>query len=210
MAARLLIATTNSAKLGEYKWLLRDYPLELLSLREVGIEQEPEETGSSFSANALLKARYYFARAEIPTLADDGGLEVDALGGAPGVASHRWLGAQADDRALAEAVVARVNALGDVSRTARLRCALALRYDREGEAVEAVTEAAMEGVIASRVHPALRLGFPYRAVLYLPRRACYVSELNEEEEAQLSQRRTAIELAAPHLRAIAGVERAGS
>ncbi|HLH75573.1 MAG TPA: non-canonical purine NTP pyrophosphatase [Candidatus Binataceae bacterium] len=203
MAARLLIATTNSAKLAEYKWLLRSWPLELLSLREVGIDLEAKETGATFSANALLKARYYFGLARIATLADDGGLEVDALGGAPGVASHRWLGAQADDRALAEAVVARVNALDGVPRTARLRCALALRYECNGEAVEAVTEAAMEGLIASRVHPALRPGFPYRAVLYLPQHACYVSELSEEEEARLSQRRTAIELAASHLTAIA-------
>jgi XTP/dITP diphosphohydrolase len=202
MAARLLIATTNSAKLAEYKWLLRGWPLELLSLRELGIRQEPEETGESFSANARLKARYYFGLARIATLADDGGLEVDALGGAPGVASHRWLGPQADDQALAEAVVARVNALGDVGRGARLRCALALRYECDGEAVEAVTEAAMEGVIAPRVHPALRPGFPYRAVLYLPQRACYVCELGEEEEARLSQRRIAVERAATHLNAI--------
>jgi len=82
MDARLLIATTNPAKLSQYRLLLAAYPLRLISLRELGIEQEPEETGAGFIENALIKARYYFELARISTLADDGGLEVDALGGA--------------------------------------------------------------------------------------------------------------------------------
>src|SRR6202166_223947 len=91
---RLLIATTNRAKLGEYRLILRDVgiELELVSLADVGISESPEETGATFTENALIKARFYFERARIATLADDGGLEIDALGGEPGVRSHRWLG----------------------------------------------------------------------------------------------------------------------
>src|SRR5580700_11835293 len=105
---RLLIATTNSAKLAEYRVLLRPFDLEVISLRDAGIDVEAPEDGATFIENARIKARFYFDRAGIATLADDGGLEVDALGGAPGVHSHRWLGADADDRKLAEEIVRRM------------------------------------------------------------------------------------------------------
>src|SRR5579884_904135 len=105
----LLIATTNRAKLDEYRILLHGFGLAPLSLHDAGVDDHtPEETGATFADNARLKARFYFARANLPTLADDGGLEVDALGGEPGVRSHRWLGADADDRMLAEEVVRRL------------------------------------------------------------------------------------------------------
>ena len=203
MDERLLIATTNPAKLAEYRLLLADYPLKLVSLRDLGIADEPEETAATFSENALLKARFYFRLAQLPTLADDGGLEVDALGGAPGVNSHRWLGAEADDRMLADEIVRRMAEVADGQRAARIRCALALAYRRDGAAMERVVEAAIEGVVARQVHYPVRAGFPYRAVLYLPERGCYLAQLGEEEEARIGQRRTAIERADAHLREIA-------
>jgi XTP/dITP diphosphohydrolase len=203
MSYRLVIATTNSAKLAEYRLLLASYPLELVSLRDVGVGQEPAETGSTFSENALIKARFYFDLTRMPTLADDGGLEVDALDGAPGVHSHRWLGPEADDRMLAGEIVRRMAQVPDGRRSARIRCALALAYSRSGEAVERVVEAAIEGVIGQRAYQPVRTGFPYRAVLYLPNRECYLAELGEEEEARIGQRRTAVELADPYLQEIA-------
>lgn len=203
MDARLLIATTNPAKLAEYRLLLARYSLKLLSLRDLGIEREPAETGATFAENALIKARFYFQLAGLPTLADDGGLEVDALGGAPGVNSHRWLGADADDTMLAEEIVRRMAEVPDRRRGARIRCALALVYEREGTVVEQVVDAAIEGVIAHQVYRPVRPGFPYRAVLYLPARGCYLAQLGEAEEEQVGQRRTAVELADPYLREIA-------
>ncbi|HKD68351.1 MAG TPA: non-canonical purine NTP pyrophosphatase [Candidatus Binataceae bacterium] len=208
MDARLLIATTNPAKLSEYRLLLAAYPLRLISLRELGIEQEPEETGAGFIENALIKARYYFELARISTLADDGGLEVDALGGAPGVHSHRWLGPDADDATLAEEIVRRMAGVPEHRRGARIRCALALAYEREGKTAEAVVEAAIEGVIAHEVYRPVRAGFPYRAVLYLPARGCYLAQLGEQEEARIGQRRTAVERADPYLREIVRMSRA--
>src|ERR1700723_2295990 len=96
---RLLIATTNRAKLAEYRLILRDIGIEfeLVSLADVGISEAPEETGATFTENALIKARFYFDRARIATLADDGGLEIDVLAGEPGVRSHRWLGSGGAD-----------------------------------------------------------------------------------------------------------------
>ena len=203
MDARLVIATTNSAKLAEYRLLLAGYPLQLVSLRELGIKDEPAETGATFSENALIKARYYFRLAQLPTLADDGGLEVDALGGAPGVNSHRWLGAEANDRMLAEEIVRRMADVADGRRGARIRCALALAYGEGGAAVERVVEAAIEGVIRRQAYLPVRAGFPYRSVLYLPARGCYLAQLGDQEEARIGQRRTAIERADGYLREIA-------
>src|SRR6516162_11550740 len=98
----LLIATTNPAKLAEYRFLLRDFELKVISLWDAGIDEQAPETGTTFLENARLKTSFYAVRAGCPTLADDGGLEVDALGGAPGVYSHRWIGEESpDDRRLA-------------------------------------------------------------------------------------------------------------
>jgi XTP/dITP diphosphohydrolase len=207
----LLVATTNPAKLDEYRLLLRDYRLVPVSLREAGVDDRaPEETGATFTENALLKARFYFARAKLPTIADDGGLVVDALGGEPGVRSHRWLagGAAAHgnlDRALAEEVIRRMAGVEPPRRTARLRAAAALVHHEDGRIHERVSEAALEGVVADRVWPRMREGFPYRAVLFLPDRGCYLGELSDTDAARLSQRRAALVGLRAELARIAGI-----
>jgi XTP/dITP diphosphohydrolase len=193
---RLLIATTNPAKLAEYRLLLRQMELDLepVSLADVDITEVPEESGETFRDNAIAKARFYFERNNFPTLADDGGLEVDALGGAPGVRSHRWLGdAIATDRALAEEVIRRMEGIAKPQRTARIRAAVALIYKSDDGVREVVAEDAIEGLIAPRAYPEIRPGFPYRAVLWLPELSCYLGELGEDEEARLSQRRKALQ-----------------
>lgn len=201
---KLLIASTNSAKLAEYRRLLRDFALEPVSLRDVGIEDQPEETGATFAENAILKARYYFERSRIATLADDGGLEIDALGGEPGVRSHRWLGGDADaDNALVAEVIRRMERIEENRRAARLRNALALVYRIRGEVREQIAEGTLEGVIAHSAYPATTPGFPYRSVLFLPERGRFLAELSEEQQTQLSQRRIAIERARPYLLEIA-------
>jgi XTP/dITP diphosphohydrolase len=191
---RLLIATTNPAKLAEYRLLLRDIELDLVSLSDLGIVEAPEESGATFEENALIKARYYFELARTATLADDGGLEIDALGGEPGVRSHRWLNSGGDDsdEALVDEVMRRMKDVPVGRRSARLRAATALIYDDGARVHRRVAEAAIEGVIAERPYPVLRAGFPYRAVLFMPERNCFVGELGDEEEAKISQRRVAL------------------
>ncbi len=208
----LLVATTNPAKLDEYRLLLREYDLAPVSLAEAGVDDHaPEETGATFTENALLKARFYFARANLPTIADDGGLMVDALGGQPGVRSHRWLGGAGAaaphgdlDRALAEEVIRRMAGVEAARRGARLRAATALVYHEHGRIHERVSEAALEGIIADRVWPRMRQGFPYRAVLLLADRGGYLGELSDEDAARLSQRRAALEGLRADLVRIAG------
>jgi XTP/dITP diphosphohydrolase len=200
---RLLIATTNPAKLAEYRLLLRGYGLQVLSLADFTIDAEAPENAPNFAENALLKARFYFARAQVATLADDGGLEVDALGGAPGVRSHRWLGESADDRQLADEIIRRMRGVEPRRRTARLRAAAALIFSDAGAVRERVVEAALDGVIPDRRHERVRPGFPYRAVLFLPDRGCYLGELGEEEEARISQRRALVRQLDADLRRLA-------
>jgi XTP/dITP diphosphohydrolase len=198
----LLIATTNPAKLDEYRLLLRDFALKIISLKDAGIDEEAPETGTSFLENARLKASFYAARAGCPTLADDGGLEVDALGGAPGVHSHRWIG-DTDDHRLAEEVIRRMAGVQPARRTARLRAAAVLAYSDLGVIRETVAEAALEGVIPDRRYHEVRKGFPYRSVLYLPERGRYLAEMSDDEAAQLSQRRILVEQLAPELARLA-------
>src|SRR6266849_6120711 len=174
---RLLIATTNPAKLEEYRLLLRSFAVEVLSLSDVGIAARAPETGATFEENALLKAAFYFARANIATLADDGGL--------------------------AEGVIRRMAGVEKSRRTARLRAAAALVFREGGLARESVAEAAFEGIIADRCYPEIRPGFPYRAVLFIPERGRYFAELGAEEEARLSQRRKLIEKLGDDLRRLA-------
>ena len=203
---RILIATTNPAKLAEYRILLRQMEIDLEpgSLADARITEVAEEIGETFRDNALAKARFYFQRADLPVLADDGGLEVDALGGEPGVRSHRWLGEEAStDRALAEEVIRRMEGVEKPRRTARIRAALALIYTNNGARCEVVAEEAIEGLIAPRVFPEIRRGFPYRAVLWLPELSCYLGELGEEEEARTSQRKKALLALLGDLRIIA-------
>src|SRR3990167_9592915 len=87
---KLLVATTNPGKLAEIRRFLTDIPVELVSLKDVGIADSVEETGKTFEENAILKAKFYAQKSGLPTLADDGGFEIDALNGEPGVKSHRW------------------------------------------------------------------------------------------------------------------------
>jgi len=191
---KLLVATTNPAKLAEYRLLLREFDLISISLRDAGIDERAPEDAPTFADNARTKAAFYFAHCGLPTLADDGGLEVDALGGAPGVLSHRWLGDMAaDDRVLAEEVVRRMQGIERSRRTARLRAAGALIYANQDGMHEKLADAALEGIIAERCYPEVRSGFPYRSVLYLPDRGCYLAEISDEEAAQLSQRRVIVE-----------------
>src|SRR5712692_4263541 len=125
-SARLLLATTSVGKLREWQALLRDLPLDLLTLRDVGIDFDVDETGSTFAQNALLKAEMYGRASQILTLAEDSGLCVAALDGAPGVHSARWEG---PDYAHKNALLIRLLAgKHGASRACRYACVVVLRH----------------------------------------------------------------------------------
>jgi XTP/dITP diphosphohydrolase len=161
---RLLLASANQGKLRELRTILDGLAVELVGLAEAGLGDPPEveETGETFLENALLKGRAYAAWSGLAAVADDSGLEVDALGGAPGVRSARYAGQGAGDRANLDKLLAALAGVPPERRTARFRCAAVL-VDPGGR--ERHAEAAWEGRVLEA--PRGSGGFGYDPV-FLP------------------------------------------
>ena len=161
---RLLLASANQGKLRELRTILEGLPVELVGLAEAGLGEPPEveETGDTFLENALLKGRAYAAWSGMAAVADDSGLEVDALGGAPGVRSARYAGPGAGDQANLDKLLAALAGVPPERRTARFRCAAVLVDPAAGEWH---AEAAWEGRILDA--PRGSGGFGYDPV-FLP------------------------------------------
>jgi len=202
---RLLVATTNRGKQREFVELLADWPGQIVFPQDLGIDIEVEETGQSFAENAAQKATVYAQAAGRPTLADDSGLEVDALDGAPGIYTARYAGPGAGDEDRYNKLLA---ALGDMpmpQRTARFRCAVAIAYP-DGRVD--VAEGTCEGVIA--FSPRGENGFGYDPVFYLPERECTMAQLPPEFKNTFSHRARALQAARPLLDALLENERGAS
>ena len=147
MTRRLLVATRSAHKLGELRALLDlGADVALVTPDEAGIDGEPVEDAETFDGNALLKARWYAERSGLPTLADDSGLEVDALGGAPGVRTRRFAGEHATDRDNNARLLRELDGVRATGRTARYRCVLVFLPSPDGEPV--ITRGTFEGRIA--------------------------------------------------------------
>lgn len=195
MTRQLLIATGNPGKLREYHDLLRDAGLQLLGLRDVGITREPEETGDTYTENACLKAAYYAGLSGLLTLADDSGLDVDALGGEPGVRSARYGGPGLDDEGRVQLVLRNLTGVPDTARSGRFVCVIALA----GPGVPPQTvRATVEGRIAHA--PAGRNGFGYDPIFYIPGLGQTTAEMPPELKHQLSHRGKAARLVLPLLK----------
>jgi XTP/dITP diphosphohydrolase len=198
---KLLIATTNPGKLGEIKGFLSDVPLELVGLADVGITDYPEETGISFKENAILKAKFYAEKSKLPTLADDGGLEIDALNGEPGVKSHRWIhnDREDEDEELIQYTLGRMKDIADGNRGAQLRLVLALVIPN-GELF--TSEEKVRGMIPREASKFRWKGFPYRSLLYLPEIKKYYNhdELTATETETYNHRKKALEILKPILK----------
>jgi XTP/dITP diphosphohydrolase len=157
---QILMATKNGGKITELKKLLACLPIQLLSLRDFPDVAEVRETGGTFAANAALKAQGYARQTGIISLADDSGLEVVALGGAPGVFSARYAGENASDAARIKKLLREISRTGNENRSARFVCAMAIA-DKNGVIIYAAEEFC-EGAIASATRGSN--GFGYDAV----------------------------------------------
>lgn len=197
---KLLIATTNPGKLGELKEFLSDLPIELVSLKDIGITEKPEETGKTFEENAKLKAEFYMKKSGFPTLADDGGFEIDALGGEPGVKSHRW--EHSDREATDEEIIAytmkRMQGIPPEKRGAQLRLVLMLALP-SGEFYR--SEDKVRGVVAEKPSSRITPGFPYRSLLFIPEIHKFYDQkyMTTEENDQYNHRKHAVEKLKPFL-----------
>jgi len=178
---KVLLATANRGKLTELRELLKETGLEFALPTEAGFTlPRVEETGTTYEANALLKARALASLTGLPALADDSGLEVDALGGAPGVRSARFAGEGTTDEANNRKLLASM--AGRTDRKARFRCVLVLAWPA-GETLSA--EGSWEGEIGTESRGSH--GFGYDPVFVLPD-SRHAAELNQEEKRRLSHR----------------------
>ncbi len=194
---RILIATHNRGKVTEFAQMMSELPVQAISLDDAGITLEVEETGSTFEENARLKAIGYARESGFLTLADDSGLEVDALGGAPGVSSARYAGPDASDKDRYTLLLQNLaNVPGD-QRTARFRCAIALAAP-DGRIFTG--EGVVEGVIASA--PRGEFGFGYDPVFFLPEYGATMAELRSTFKNVISHRARAFQAILPRLQAL--------
>jgi XTP/dITP diphosphohydrolase len=184
---RLIIATHNSGKVKEIKRLLEGYDYEVLSLKDLDINTDIEETGSSFEENSLLKARTIRKLTGGMVVADDSGLEVDFLNGAPGIYSARFLGTSSE-RKQYEGILALLEGVPDEYRTARFRCAASLVTDTD----EMLFSGTLEGRIAFT--PKGDNGFGYDPVFFIPEFKKTMAQLDTETKNKISHRGKAFEL----------------
>jgi len=230
MASRLLIATGNPGKMREYADLLRDIPFELVSLRDLGITHEVEETGETFGENAWLKASEYAAISGLLTLADDSGLEVDALSGEPGVHSARYGGESCtSDQDRVRLLLKKMQDIPWEERGARFRCVIAIAeppcaklplpspftkggsssppFVKGGQggfspASQPTLIAQAEGFVAGMIqyNPEGDDGFGYDPVFYLPAYDKTVAQLPLDVKNQISHRANAAQQAVDTLK----------
>jgi XTP/dITP diphosphohydrolase len=181
---RLVVASANAGKLGELRSLLSASPFELVGQGELGIAAV-EETGTSYLENALLKARHAAQQSGEWAIADDSGLEVDALGGAPGIHSARYAGVRADDRANNFKLLAQLHGTPTAERSARYRCVVVLLAPERPHAPW-IGEAVWQGRILEA--PRGDGGFGYDPVFWLPEFGLTAAQLDRELKNRISHR----------------------
>lgn len=191
---KLLVATTNPGKVREYTQLLSGVPYQITSLNQEGIVSEVEETGDTFEENACIKARAYSSLSGLLTLADDSGLEVDALGGEPGVRSARYGGVEGSDESRVELLLKNLKDVPWEARRGRFRCVIAIASPSGQMQTVSGT---VEGII--QYEPKGSNGFGYDPVFHLPHLDRTMAELSLEEKNELSHRSQAARKAAPLL-----------
>jgi XTP/dITP diphosphohydrolase len=188
----LLIATSNPGKLREIQVILEDVPVKLHTLEEFGDIEEPEETGATFEENARLKALYYAAATGMLTAADDSGLEIDALGGAPGVHSARWHGT--DYPFKFQKIREALNAQRLHTSAARFVCCVAVAHKCE---IVHETRGTIEGRIADT--PAGTNGFGYDPIFFYPPLNLTLAQLDRDQKSAVSHRGKAFAALKPFL-----------
>lgn len=187
MINKLLIATNNKNKLKELNSLFEKTGIEITSLKEEGIDLEVEETGKTFKENAKLKAKAYMEASGLPTLADDSGLVVQALGGKPGVYSARYAGESATDEENIKKLLKEMKGIPTENRTAQYKVVFAIAVP--GQEIK-TCEGSMKGIIAEK--PIGNNGFGYDPVFYIPRFKATAAEITQEQKNSISHRRIAL------------------
>lgn len=197
---KLLIATNNAHKIEEFKEIFADLPMEITFPRQEGLNLNPEETGETFAENAIIKATAFSQMTGLTTIADDSGLEVDALDGEPGVYSARYGDTPKDaHQQRYELVLEKMRDVPDEARSARFRCSLAIVTP---QMVIDVVDGVVEGRIART--PIGENGFGYDPIFFVPELGATMAQLSSDEKHRISHRGKAARAALPILEKLMG------
>ncbi len=183
----IILATNNENKVREFREILSGGDIEVLPLKEAGIDADIEETGTTFAENALIKAREICRLTGKPALADDSGLCVDLLEGAPGVYSSRFMGEDTPYSEKNAAIIEKLAGVPTERRGAAFHCVMALVFP---DGREFTTEGKMSGIIAET--PAGENGFGYDPIVFLPEYGMTSAQLSPEEKNAISHRGEAL------------------
>jgi XTP/dITP diphosphohydrolase len=194
---KLCVSTTNQGKQRELVEILSDWPGQIVFPQDIGVDIIVQETGQTFAEIAAQKALAYAQAAGMHALADDSGLEVDALGGAPGIYTARYAGPNATDKERYQKLLRELEGIPPRERTARFRCAVAIASPNK---VIGTAEGTCEGVIA--LEPRGKDGFGYDPVFYLPDFDRTMAQLSAETKNTISHRARALQAARPQLDAL--------
>jgi len=184
---KIVFATTNEGKVKEIKEILGDFPIEVVSMKEMGITADIEENGATFEENSLIKARALVKLTGLPALADDSGLEVDYLNGEPGIYSARYLGRDTDYDYKNNYIIDKLSEAEGEERSARFVCVISLVLPDGREFVE---RGVVEGLIGYEQKG--ENGFGYDPIFYLPEYGKTSAELPPEEKNRISHRGKAL------------------
>lgn len=186
---KLIFATGNKDKMKEIRMILADAGYEILSMKEAGIDADIVEDGSTFEENAIIKAKAISKIAGCVVLADDSGLEVDAMGGAPGIYSARFEGVDTPYSVKNKIIMDKLEGLPEEERTARFVCAIAAAWP-DGRVI--TKRGTIEGRIAHE--PAGENGFGYDPIFFVPEYGKTTAELDPEEKNKISHRGKALRM----------------
>lgn len=194
---KIILASNNQNKVAEVKEILKDKNVEIVSLKEAGIDVDVEENGTTFEENALIKARAVCKMTGNITMADDSGLEVDYMDKQPGVYSARFMGHDTSYDIKNKAIIDKLEGVEGDARSARFVAAIAVVFP---DGKEIVTKGTMEGLIARE--PAGDNGFGYDPIVYLPEYDMTSAQLSPEEKNKISHRGKALKKMAEELKGI--------
>jgi XTP/dITP diphosphohydrolase len=193
---KLLIATKNQGKVGEFKEFLKTLPFKIISLKDLDIAEDIEEDGKTYKENSQKKALFFAKLSGLPTIADDGGIEIVALNNEPGVRTRRWLGHHMNDEEIINHMLKISKELPDNNRKAFFKTIVTFAMPC-GKAWSVKGE--VEGVISDKPYLKLLQGYPYRSFFFLPaiNKFYHEGELSKKEERLYNHRYKAVQKLLP-------------
>lgn len=195
---KILIATRNPGKFNEMANFLGDWGLDPVSLDDLSITEDVEETGKTFEENALLKSMFYCQMTNLPTIADDSGLEIDALNGAPGVKSRRWKGYSMSDQEMVDYTLEVLRNVPEHERTCHLVSVISLILSMPDRQTF-TAKSSIDGFITQEQILPIESGYPFRSIFYVPKFKKMLGELTAEEHGKINHRLQALKQLKCHL-----------